>query len=109
MAKRYSWIKVGAKCKWNDPAITDYPKNKRKEIQNINKEISIVVAKTNKDSCYIDDDVNNKIFTNELLEELECFIEEDTWNGSSYLTEDALYRAALEELKEMYNTREIEK
>ena len=32
--KRYSWIKVGAKCKWNDPAITDYPKNKRKEILN---------------------------------------------------------------------------
>lgn len=70
------------------------------QIENINKEISIVVAKTNKDSCYINDDVNNKIFTNELLEELECFIEEDTWNGSSYLTEDALYRAALEELKE---------
>lgn len=34
MAKRYSWIKIGAKCKWNDPAITDYPKNKRKEILN---------------------------------------------------------------------------
>lgn len=31
-SKKYSWIKVGAKCKWNDPAITDYPKNKRKEI-----------------------------------------------------------------------------
>ena len=31
-SKKYSWIKVGAKCKWNDTAITDYPKNKRKEI-----------------------------------------------------------------------------
>ena len=34
-SKKYSWIKVGAKCKWNDPAITDYPKNKRKEILDI--------------------------------------------------------------------------
>ena len=30
MSKKYSWIIEGAKCKWNDPAITDYPKNKRK-------------------------------------------------------------------------------
>ena len=34
MSKRYSWIKVGAKCKWNDPAITFYPKNERKKVLN---------------------------------------------------------------------------
>lgn len=30
MSKKYSWIVEGAKCKWNDPAITDYPKKQKK-------------------------------------------------------------------------------
>lgn len=34
MSKKYNWIQVGAKCKWNDPAITNYPKKERKVILN---------------------------------------------------------------------------
>ena len=52
MSKKYSWIKVGAKCKWNDPAITDYPKNKRKEV--LNRIFTIVGIKS--DNGKIDED-----------------------------------------------------
>ena len=27
----HSWIKPGAKCRWNDPAIEDYPAKERKD------------------------------------------------------------------------------
>lgn len=52
MSKKYSWIKEGAKCKWNDPAITDYPKNKRKEV--LNRIFTIVGI--NSDNGKIDED-----------------------------------------------------
>ena len=52
MSKKYSWIKEGAKCKWNDPAITDYPKNKRKEV--LNRIFTIVGIKS--DNGKIDED-----------------------------------------------------
>jgi hypothetical protein len=52
MSKKYNWIKVGVKCKWNDPAITDYPKNKRKEI--LNRVFTIVGIKS--DNGKIDED-----------------------------------------------------
>ena len=52
MSKKYNWIKVGAKCKWNDPAITDYPKNKRKEV--LNRVFTIVGIKS--DNGKIDED-----------------------------------------------------
>lgn len=52
MSKKYSWIKEGAKCKWNDPAITDYPKNKRKEV--LNRIFTIVGIKS--DDGKIDED-----------------------------------------------------
>ena len=52
MSKKYSWIKDGAKCKWNDPAITDYPKNKRKEV--LNRIFTIVGIKS--DDGKIDED-----------------------------------------------------
>ena len=41
MSKKYNWIVEGAKCKWNDPAITDYPKNKRKEVKTKEQEKKI--------------------------------------------------------------------
>ena len=52
MSKKYSWIKEGAKCKWNDPAITDYPKNKRKEV--LDRIFTIVGIKS--DNGKIDED-----------------------------------------------------
>ena len=52
MSKKYNWIVEGAKCKWNDPAITDYPKNKRKEV--LNRIFTIVGIKT--DNGKIDED-----------------------------------------------------
>ena len=52
MSKKYNWIVEGAKCKWNDPAITDYPKNKRKEV--LNRIFTIVGIKS--DNCKIDED-----------------------------------------------------
>ena len=52
MSKKYSWIVEGAKCKWNDPAITDYPKNKRKEV--LNRIFTIVGIKS--DNGKIDED-----------------------------------------------------
>lgn len=32
--EKNDWIKVGVKCKWNDPAIGDYKRSERKEILN---------------------------------------------------------------------------
>lgn len=52
MSKKYNWIVEGAKCKWNDPAITDYPKNKRKEV--LNRVFTIVGIKS--DNGKIDED-----------------------------------------------------
>ena len=52
MSKKYNWIKEGVKCKWNDPAITDYPKNKRKEV--LNRVFTIVGIKS--DNGKIDED-----------------------------------------------------
>ena len=52
MRKKYNWIKEGAKCKWNDPAITDYPKKDRKEI--LNRVFTIVGI--NDDEGEIDDE-----------------------------------------------------
>ena len=52
MKKKYSWIKEGVKCKWNDPAITDYPKKDRKEI--LNRVFTIVGI--NDDEGKIDDE-----------------------------------------------------
>lgn len=52
MSKKYNWIVEGAKCKWNDPAITDYPKNKRKEV--LNRIFTIVGIKS--DDGKIDED-----------------------------------------------------
>lgn len=52
MSKKYNWIIEGAKCKWNDPAITDYPKNKRKEV--LNRVFTIVGIKS--DNGKIDED-----------------------------------------------------
>jgi hypothetical protein len=52
MSKKYNWIVEGAKCKWNDPAITDYPKNKRKEV--LNRIFTIVGIKS--DNGKIDED-----------------------------------------------------
>ena len=55
MSKKYNWIVEGAKCKWNDPAITDYPKNKRKEV--LNRVFTIVGIKS--DNGKIDEDTLN--------------------------------------------------
>ena len=52
MSKKYNWIKEGVKCKWNDPAITDYPKKDRKEI--LNRVFTIIGI--NYDNGKIDDD-----------------------------------------------------
>ena len=52
MSKKYSWIVEGAKCKWNDPAITDYPKKDRKEV--LNRVFTIVGIKS--DNGKIDED-----------------------------------------------------
>lgn len=32
--KKKNWIKVGAKCKWNDPAINDYDESDREDVLN---------------------------------------------------------------------------
>lgn len=62
MSKKYNWIVEGAKCKWNDPAITDYPKNKRKEV--LNRIFTIVGIKSDDDKIdedtiiEIDDDIS---------------------------------------------------
>lgn len=52
MSKKYNWIKEGVKCKWNDPAITDYPKKDRKEV--LNRVFTIVGIKS--DNGKIDED-----------------------------------------------------
>ena len=52
MKKKYNWIEIGAKCKWNDPAIKDYPKNRRKEV--LNRIFTIVGIKP--DNGNIDED-----------------------------------------------------
>ena len=52
MSKKYTWIIEGAKCKWNDPAINDYPKKDRKDI--LNRIFTIVGIKS--DNGKIDED-----------------------------------------------------
>lgn len=71
MSKKYNWIKEGVKCKWNDPAITDYPKNKRKEV--LNRVFTIVGIKSDNGKIdedtiiEIDDDISFvEVYPNEL-------------------------------------------
>ena len=68
----------------------------QKSIENINAKIAKVTLKTNRVTCTYD---NGKyVFTDDLLEELSYFQEEDTFESENYTTAITLYNAVKKEI-----------
>ena len=68
------------------------------QIEVLENDIKVISEKTNKHTCT--DDNGNKVFDDILLDELDLYIIEDSWQNSAYANEEALFKAGVDELKD---------
>lgn len=79
--------------------------NLQTQINTKNSEIAQIASDIEKENSL--DEQGNNIFSEDLLEELDDFIEEDYWSNNNYLTPETLYNAGYEILLDR-NTPPVE-
>ena len=85
--------------------VTENKKDEQEKIlNNINEELSKIYANINKiiyqnDRAKCVDELGRRVFNDNLLNELDFFIQTDSYDNSTFFTKESLYQAGLKELK----------